>query len=317
MRFWYDTSLRWQARLLWPLSLLTAAVVRRRFLKRHTGDYSAPVLVVGNITVGGTGKSPAIQALVRALGEKGLSCGIVSRGYGGRARHYPLLVTADTSAAESGDEPLMLARSLGCPVVVDPDRDQAVRHLLASHPVDLVVSDDGLQHYTMGRDFELVMVDGQRGLGNRCLLPAGPLREAPERLNTVDWLVAKGQTPDGIVADGVLTLNPTLPVNSQDQVLSLGTEVDVCAGIGHPSAFLAQIRDQGFRVKTFVAPGDHQAVPANLVSKAERPLVITEKDAVKLPFPWPDHVYMARLDPQLPQALIDTIESAIRGLSRG
>lgn len=317
MRFWYDTSLRWQARLLWPLSLLTAAVVRRRFLRRHIGNYSVPVLVVGNITVGGTGKSPAIQALVRALSEKGLSCGIVSRGYGGRARHYPLLVTADTPAAESGDEPLMLARSLGCPVVVDPDRDRAVRHLLASQSVDLVVSDDGLQHYPMGRDFELVMVDGQRGLGNRCLLPAGPLREAPNRLNSVDWIVAKGRVPEGMAVDGLLTLNPALPVNTQGQVLPAGAEVDICAGIGHPTAFLAQIRTQGFQVKTFVAPGDHQAVPADLVSKAERPLVITEKDAVKLPLPWPEHVYLARLDPQLPQALIDTIELAIRGRSRG
>lgn len=302
----------WQAILLWPLTLLTRLVVSLRFRRRHGSDYGVPVLVVGNLTVGGTGKSPAIQALVRYLSRRGLSCGIVARGYGGKAAHYPLAVTPATDAAECGDEPLLLAQSLACPVVVDPDRHRAVRYLVARYRVDLVISDDGLQHYRMGRSLELVMVDGQRGLGNGCLLPAGPLREPVSRLRRVHWVVAKHQVPKNLPIDGVMALNPSRPVNRHGDRLPVGVQVDVCAGIGDPSSFVGQVRRQGYRIARVTQPGDHKTIPRDLLENGTRPLVMTEKDAVKLPHPWPEHCYVVHLAPQFPDALLTQIEDAIR-----
>lgn len=312
MRFWFQRRMSWQAALLWPLTLITRGVVHLRFKRRHGSDYGVPVLVVGNLSVGGTGKSPAIQALVRYLSERGLRCGIVSRGYGGRADHYPLCVTPGTPATDCGDEPLLLAQSLACPVVVDPDRDRAVRYLVSHYRVDLVISDDGLQHYRMGRSLELVMVDGARGLGNGCLLPAGPLREPGSRLNRVHWVVAKHQPPAGLHIDGVMRLNPSRPVNRDGDVLEPGVTADLCAGIGDPESFVSQMRQQGYRIGSVTRPGDHKTIPRHLLELGRRPLIVTEKDAIKLPHPWPRHCYVVHLAPQLPEALLTHIEQAIR-----
>ncbi|WP_233252362.1 tetraacyldisaccharide 4'-kinase [Saccharospirillum sp. MSK14-1] len=288
------------------------SIVGYRLKQRFRGDYGAPVLVVGNLAVGGTGKSPAIQALVRYLQAQGLGCGVVSRGYGGKAPHYPWAVTPNDSAAVCGDEPLMLARSLDCPVVVDPDRDQAVRFLMEHHRPDVVISDDGLQHYRLGRHFELVMIDGRRGFGNGRLLPAGPLREPISRLALVDWVVAREQQPTDITVDAVLSLNPEPATNDKGQVLVSGGEIDACAGIGNPEAFFQQLADQGYSIKRRWTPGDHQPLPEDALAHAERPLVMTEKDAIKLPQPLPEHCYVVRLQPSLPNELLSTIEQALR-----
>lgn len=312
MNFWYLPYPTLAARLLTPLSWLVGLVARRRFLQRHRGNYGVPVLVIGNLTVGGTGKSPAIQALVTHLQNRGLRCGIVSRGYGGRSGHYPLIITPAVSAAQCGDEPKALAQQLGCPVVVDPDRDRAVRYLVEHHNLDAVISDDGLQHYRMGRDLELIMVDGLRGLGNTRLLPAGPMREPFSRLETVQWRVAKGQQPPGLKVDGVLTLNPQWPVNAQGQPLPAGTEIRACAGIGYPEGFYQQLVEQGFQLQSTHSPGDHRPVPPDWLNDSKLPLVLTEKDAIKLPSSWPEHCYVVRLRPELPAGLLDAIESALR-----
>ncbi|MEP4545837.1 MAG: tetraacyldisaccharide 4'-kinase [Saccharospirillum sp.] len=312
MNFWYVKPLTLVARLLLPLSWLAGLIARRRFRQRHKGHYGVPVLVVGNLTVGGTGKSPAIQALVSCLQERGVRCGIVSRGYGGHSHHYPLLVTTDTDAGQCGDEPKALAQQLGCPVVVDPDRDRAVRYLVKQYPLDAVISDDGLQHYRMGRDLELIMIDGVRGLGNGQMLPAGPLREPADRIPTVQWRVAKGQRPAGLDVDAVLTLNPQWPVNAQGHLLAKNTEIRACAGIGYPQSFYQQLAEQGFRLQATHSPGDHRPVPPDWLADAGLPLVLTEKDAVKLARPWPDHCYVVRLEPELPADLLDSIESALR-----
>lgn len=259
------------------MSWLVGLVARRRFRLRHRGNYGVPVLVIGNLTVGGTGKSPAIQALVTHLQNRGLRCGIVSRGYGGRSDHYPLAITSAVSAAQCGDEPKALAQQLGCPVVVDPDRDRAVRYLVEHHKLDAVLSDDGLQHYRMGRDLELVMVDGVRGLGNARLLPAGPMREPQSRLKTVQWRVAKGQEPPGLDVDGVLTLNPQWPVNIQGQPLPAASEIRACAGIGYPEGFYQQLVELGFQLQATHSPGDHRPVPADWLNDPGLPLVLTEK----------------------------------------
>lgn len=316
MRFWYLPQVGWQARLLSPLSGLMAVVVARRNRRRHIGHYGPPVLVVGNLAVGGTGKSPAIQALVRYLQGRGLRCGIVSRGYGGKAPRYPWTVSADDPATRCGDEPLLLARTLACPVVVDPDRDRAVRQLVKSHELDVVISDDGLQHYRLGRDFELVMIDGRRGLGNGRLLPAGPLREPVQRLAQADWVVARERAPAGVSVDAVLELNPGAPVNADGDTLAPGIAVDACAGIGNPDAFFDQLRERGFEVRQRWTPGDHQALPDQALTGSGRPLLITEKDAVKLPRPWPGHCYVVPLQPSLPADFLHTIEQALRTFQR-
>jgi len=312
MTFWYYTRLTLLSRLLLPLSWLTAVVTRRRYRHRRPGNYTTPVLVVGNLSVGGTGKSPTIQALVCDLTARGFCCGIVSRGYGGRSSHYPLAITQTTPAAQCGDEPKLLAGQLGCPVVVDPDRHRAVTYLLKEHRLDVVISDDGLQHYQMGRDFELVMIDGVRGLGNRQLLPAGPLREEVSRLADADWRVAKGSAPSNVPVDAVLTLNPQWPVNESGQRLESGTDIRAYAGIGHPQAFFQQVSDLGFRVVETGSAGDHQPVPDAWLRDSRYPLVITEKDAVKLSSPWPSHCFVIRLRPELPEKLLDSIETALR-----
>ncbi|WP_028669951.1 tetraacyldisaccharide 4'-kinase [Saccharospirillum impatiens] len=316
MNFWYRQHLTWLARLLIPLSWLVGAIARRRFRQRHPGNYGVPVLVVGNLSVGGTGKSPAIQALVSHLQSRGMRCGIVSRGYGGRSHHYPLSITSDTDASQCGDEPKALSQQLGCPVVVDPDRDRAVRYLVSQHSLDAVISDDGLQHYRMGRDFELVMIDGIRGLGNTRLLPAGPLREPVSRLTTVQWRVAKGQKPADLRVDGVLTLNPQWPVNAQGDLLPKSSEIRACAGIGYPEGFYRQLADQGFTVKETQSPGDHRPVSSDWLADPSLPLVLTEKDTIKLTTPWPAHCYVVRLRPELPFNLLGTIESALRSKQR-
>lgn len=314
MRFWYRPGHSWQAWLLSPLSLLIALVVRRRFRQRHAGQYGPPVLVVGNLAVGGTGKSPAIQALVQYLQAQGLRCGLVSRGYGGQASSYPWVVGRDDDASVCGDEPLMLARTLDCPVVVDPNRDQAVKHLMARFRPDVVISDDGLQHYRLGRNLELVMIDGHRGLGNGRLLPAGPLREPISRLASVDWTVARDRRPDGIQVDAVLSLNPLPPTNTLGEVLPPGVAVDACAGIGNPDVFFQQLEQQGYQVQRRWTPGDHRPLPAAALQQPDRPLLITEKDAVKLPNPLPSHCYVVRLQPRLPDEFLQRVESALRTL---
>lgn len=312
MRFWYQSNMSWQAWLLSPLSLLMASLVGYRLKRRHGGNYPTPVLVVGNLAVGGTGKSPAIQALVRHLQAKGLRCGIVSRGYGGKAPSYPWTVTASDTAERCGDEPLLLVRSLACPVVVDPNRDQAVRYLIEHFQPDVVISDDGLQHYRLGRHFELVMIDGRRGFGNGCLLPAGPLREPISRLALVNWVVAREQQPSAIAVDGVLSLNPLPPTNDLGQVLAPDGEVDACAGIGNPDAFFQQLSEQGYQIHQRWTPGDHQPLPDEALTHPQRPLVMTEKDAIKLPQPLPDHCYVVRLQPTLPDRLLGRIEQDLR-----
>ena len=191
---WYDG--RFWPRLLWPAAAIFAWFAKRRrarFLSGAARSWRAPVpvIVVGNVTAGGTGKTPLVIWLALWFKRRGVRVGVVSRGYGGRAS-YPLPVSASTPAEACGDEAAMIARRTGCPVVIDPDRPRAVRELLDGNPIDVVVSDDGLQHYALGRDLEIAVVDGMRGVGNGLCLPAGPLREPLSRLSECDWVVTNG-----------------------------------------------------------------------------------------------------------------------------
>jgi tetraacyldisaccharide 4'-kinase len=175
------------------LFMLTASI-RRWWLIRQSIPLPVPVVVIGNISVGGTGKTPIVIALAQALTKKGIAVGIISRGFGSRASSYPYSITSSTSVEKSGDEALLIAQATQCPVVIDRNRVAAVHHLLACHPsIQLVLSDDGLQHYRLPRSMELIVIDGKRGMGNDWCLPSGPLREPIQRLKSVAWVFSNGK----------------------------------------------------------------------------------------------------------------------------
>jgi tetraacyldisaccharide 4'-kinase len=275
-----------------PLEALYRAAVARRAAAYAAGRRTAwrapvPVIVVGNLTLGGTGKSPLVAWLVRHLAERGWRPGILSRGYGGRSEAYPLLVDERTPAAQCGDEPRMLADQAGVPVVADPDRPRGARRLLAEG-CDILISDDGLQHLALGRDLELVVVDGTRGFGNGRCLPAGPLREPLERLASVDALVVNGEPafrpPAGAYAMRLAPLAWRRLDGGERRPLSplpFAGAVHAVAGIGRPARFFETLA--GLGVEAIPHPfGDHHAFrAADLAFGDGRPLVMTAKDAVK------------------------------------
>lgn len=299
---WYRPHpARW---LLWPLSLLYASLLALRAACYRAGwlrreRLPVPVIVVGNVTVGGTGKTPLVVWLVEQLRLRGWQPGIISRGYGGRSRHWPRPVTADSDPAEAGDEPVLLARRLHCPVVVGPRRADAARMLLTTQAVDIIVSDDGLQHLALARDIEIAVVDAARGLGNGMLLPAGPLREPAARLRTVDCVVHNGGDADGqglrmdLVPDRLMRLD-----GSQSSALTdwAGREVHAIAGIGNPERFFETLRAAGLRVRPHPYP-DHHRFRASDIEFAHNDgigaVLMTEKDAVKCrAFAGPHHWFL-------------------------
>lgn len=187
---WYGNHpLQWVlSPFSWGYRLIVAA--RRWYLENFSQiKCPVPVIVVGNITVGGVGKTPLVVELAKRLQDKGLNAGIVSRGYGAKIKEFPYEVKPHDNANQVGDEPLLLAQKTQCPVVIAPDRPEAVRYLLEKHHCQIIISDDGLQHYRMGRAIEIAVIDGTRGLGNEFCLPAGPLREPAKRLQEVDFIV--------------------------------------------------------------------------------------------------------------------------------
>lgn len=277
--------------LLRPLEALYRRVVRgkrERFLAGQGDIYRAPVpvLVVGNITVGGTGKTPLILFLIEHCRQRGLRVGVVSRGYGATPPQLPWRVRADQSAEQAGDEPLLIVQRTGVALMIDPDRGQAVRALLEAEPLDLILCDDGMQHYRLARDLELVLIDAARGLGNRRCLPAGPLREPVERLEEVDAVLYNGAQADR--DDGfAFTLAPTALVNLRSgerrdlACFAPGQALHAVAGIGNPQRFFNTLRDLGWQPVPH-AFADHAAYSAQALSFAPQlPLVMTEKDAVK------------------------------------
>lgn len=277
--------------LLRPLECLYRAVVQRRrlrFLDGSSPAYRAPVplIVVGNVTVGGTGKTPMILWLIEHCRARGLRVGVVSRGYGAQPAHLPWRVTADQQASQAGDEPLLIVQRTGVALMIDPDRGRAARALLAEAPLDILLSDDGLQHYRLARDLELVLVDAARGLGNGRCLPAGPLREPVERLQSVDAVLRNGAQADS-EQGFALQLQPTALVHLRTgRRVSLahfppGQALHAVAGIGNPQRFFATLEALHWR-PIFHAFADHAEYSAQALRFApELPLVMTEKDAVK------------------------------------
>lgn len=285
---------RWYARqappvALRPLARLYARAADRRAIRQRAAAQRlpVPVVVIGNVAVGGTGKTPCVLWVVEALRELGHRPGILSRGYGGRGP-FPCAVDTDTPVARCGDEPALLARRSGVPLACAPDRIAAGRMLLAAHPeVDVLVCDDGLQHYRLERDLEFCVIDGVRGYGNGWRLPAGPLREAIERAGRCALLLVNGAdaTPYGaralrfdLVADGARQVGgrDTRPLDS----FAVG-RVCAVAGIGRPERFFETLRAQGLAPETRVFPDHHRYRVDDFSFAGGAPVLMTEKDAVK------------------------------------
>ncbi len=277
--------------LLRPLEALYRRVVTRkraRFLSGESASYRAPVpvIVVGNITVGGTGKTPMILWLIEHCRSLGLKVGVVSRGYGAKPPHFPWRVQASQSAVQAGDEPLLIVQRTDVPLMIDPDRSRAVQALLASEPLDLILCDDGMQHYRLARDLELVLIDAARGLGNGRCLPAGPLREPVERLDDVGAVLHNGATVDP-PRGFAFGLRPSALVNLRTgerrplEHFPVGQALHAVAGIGNPQRFFNTL--QGLNWQPVPHPfADHAQFDAqSLAFEPPLPLVMTEKDAVK------------------------------------
>ena len=287
MQFWYSRS--WITWLLCPFSLLfwLISTFRRALFRFHIlKPYRAPVplVVVGNLSVGGNGKTPAVIWLVEELRKCGLNVGVISRGYGSETKSYPLLVTPASDPVQAGDEPVLIATRTQAPVCISPNRQQAIECLLQHASCDVIISDDGLQHYKLQRDIEIVIMDAQRGLGNGFLLPAGPLRELPSRLQSVDFIITNGAKNQ--YSDAVMYLKPQYAVNLVTNVrrpLNEFNHATAIAGIGNPPRFFAMLEQQGITLSVTQAFQDHQAFTASLFDKFDKnqPLLMTEKDAVK------------------------------------
>ncbi|MFL6653097.1 MAG: tetraacyldisaccharide 4'-kinase [Sulfurifustaceae bacterium] len=300
------------SRLLAPLAwLYGGAVTLNRHLYRagwrRSIAFPVPVVVVGNVTVGGTGKTPLVLWVVRYLRERGWRPGIVTRGYGGDARAWPQNVRADSDPSLVGDEPVLLARRSSAPVIADPDRPRAVRELL-KHGCNVVVSDDGLQHYRLRRDVEIAVIDASRGLGNGRCLPAGPLREPAVRLRQVDARVRQGggngdAWPMRLVPLEFRQVQP--PHRAAPLAAFRGRTVHAAAGIGHPPRFFGTLRGLGVGVIEHAFPDHYRFQRADLPFADGRDVIMTEKDAVKCERFAADHWWYLAVEADLDPAFGD------------
>jgi tetraacyldisaccharide 4'-kinase len=314
---------------LLPLSWLYGAVSALHRIAHRSGlarvrRAAVPVVVVGNITAGGTGKSPLVAALAAALTARGIPVGVLLRGYGAR-RKDPARVVAGDDPLEVGDEAVMLADATGVPVVAGVDRARGAALLVAAG-ARLVLCDDGLQHPALARDLEIAVVDAVRGIGNGRLLPAGPLREVPSRLTRVDWVIWHGEPPSpprwrGTAGSLAMQLEPgaVRPIVGGAAPRSLasfaGKPVHAVAGIGDPGRFFAMLRAAGLAPHEHPFPDHHAYTPQDLDFGDDAPVLMTAKDAVKCrrfadPRLWEVPV-VARLSPADGAALIDQIAALV------
>ncbi len=327
--FWYRRSLA--AVLLFPLSLIFRALVGARAAAYRLGvlpvvRLPVAVVVVGNITVGGAGKTPLVLWLARTLSERGRRVAIISRGYGGKAQGLRK-VRCDDAATLVGDEPLLLARRSGCPVWIGRDRIAVVRALLADFPeCDVVIADDGLQHYRLARDVELAILD-ERGVGNGYMLPAGPLREPVTRLRGVDALVANGSAPIALAAFATdrprfamklvgsrfFALNDSSLCRGADGFA--GSRLHAVAGIGHPQRFFDHLQALGLTTREHAFPDHHQYRREDFAFAEQGDVILmTEKDAVKCAAFAPKDTWVLPVDADVVPDLAAFILEKLNGL---
>ena len=335
---WYGNH--WTGALLLPLSGCYRLALAGRRLLYKVGllpEYraAAPVIVVGNLTVGGTGKTPLVIWLARYLQSLGYKPGIISRGYGARARPAAWLrpwlalrsahparvrrVAPDGNPDLVGDEPTLLAQRTGCPVVVGGARAAAAAAILQQTDCDILLSDDGLQHTALARDIEIVTLDGQRRLGNGRCLPAGPLREPAQRLRGVDLIVTRGAArADEFRMDYRFLPMRTLDGREQRPLDSFrGRAVHAVAGIGNPAYFFAMLRQHGLHVRPHVFPDHHRYQPTELEFDDDLAVLMTEKDAVKCRRLKPDRAWYAPVEASLPATFEHRLKDLLEEMQSG
>jgi len=315
-RIWYRHNVA--AYALAPVALLYCGVMRiRRGLYRKAvftrRRFPVPVIVVGNLVAGGTGKTPLVAWLAGQLGAHGYRVGISASGYQGAATNPPRRVTADSNPFAVGDEALLLARRTGCAVCAGADRVRAVEQLLDAG-CDLILCDDGLQHERLARDIELALVDAQTGFGNGWCLPAGPLREPLRRLRDLDWLVAtRGAYPDAVAM--TLSVAGVFPVGGDGPPRPLaafaGTAVHAVAGIARPERFFTLLGDAGLQVSRHPFADHHRFRPRDLNFRDGKPVLMTEKDAVKCRTFAPPDTWFVRVDAQMPPEFMPRLLSRL------
>lgn len=325
--YWYgEAGVPWHARLL---SGLYGAIVglrrslyRKGLLRKRRVD--RPVVVVGNLVAGGSGKTPLTIALVERLRAAGWTPGVASRGYGREEASTPHWVEAGTDPRQGGDEPVLIASRTGLKVRVDADRVAAAKALVAEG-CDIVVCDDGLQHYRLARDLEIEVIDGGRRYGNGRLLPAGPLREPPERGTTCDFRVLNaGNSPDIVAGFGEWPMwlqpgqaRPLLGGRAQPLSAFAGQRVHAVAGIGDPERFFSLLRGHGIGVVPHAFADHHRYDAEDLRFGSDLPVLMTEKDAVKCRAFAGERWYSVGIDAYLPEAFWIALLDRVSKLPHG
>lgn len=320
---WYQD--KWWNIWLLPLSGLFFVIshLRRLWLNHVQAiekQSNIPVVVIGNINVGGTGKTPLACFLVDKLAKNGVKVGVVSRGYGSAAPYYPYSLEKNEDAVIVGDEPKLLRDRLNCPVVIGPDRNAAIK-LLSQEKIDLILSDDGLQHYKMHRDYEIVVLDQARKLGNGWLLPAGPLREGAWRLKQVDAVIYNGLSSLG---EASMQIIPTAWVNAKTQERKTleyfaNQKVHAVAGIGNPQRFFTTLDTLNMDYEEHIFSDHHAFVKSDLdvLHNASEQLVMTEKDWVKCASFATESMWYLEVDAQLDAQLENKLLKDLVALSIG
>ncbi|MDH3672562.1 MAG: tetraacyldisaccharide 4'-kinase [Gammaproteobacteria bacterium] len=320
----------WEKRTALRFLLIPASWLYRLLAASRRGCYKvglmrvtrvpAPVVVVGNISVGGTGKTPLVLWLSKFLTEQGFQPGIVLRGYGGHQTDAGVIAGPGSDPAVVGDEALLLARNSSCPVFVSRNRARAAQMLVRDHDCNVILSDDGLQHYAMARDVEIAVIDGDRRFGNGHQLPAGPLRESPKRLLAVDICVVNGRPHAGELGmqlAGLAFHQVTAPETQLETSAFRGQRVHAVAGIGCPQRFFSHLRDLGIEAKEHPFPDHYQFTAQDIEFNDDWVVIMTEKDAVKCEqLADQRHWYLAvaaKPDPKLGMLVLKLLKERFRG----
>ena len=314
---WYGSGkVNWWHRL--GTQFFTSVVATRKkfyalgLFKTH--KLKVPVIVVGNITAGGGGKTPMVIWLAKHLKSMGYKPGIISRGYGGKRKVEPMFVTANANPVATGDEALLMAKKTQLPVMVGKDRVKAAKSLIQNYPVNVLIADDGLQHLALGRDAEIVMLDAKWRTGNHMMIPAGPLREPLERLNSVDLVVFKGfieqQHHYDFAIESIHQLNHANVF--KDVADFRNKKVVAMAGIANPDSFFSMLSAAGMAIVKQPLPDHYEISAADFEPHQDTLVLITEKDAVKCENMNLSHVWVVKMEVVMPektnQALTELIE---------
>ncbi len=308
-----------------PISMIYDDVIRfRAFLYRigikKKTKLTVPVIIVGNITVGGTGKTPLILWMARLLREQGYKPGIISRGYGGNAESWPQRVDEKSDPALVGDEAVLIAKNADCPIAVGPERVKTAQMLLDKSSCDIILSDDGLQHYALARDIEIIVIDGQRRFGNGYVLPCGPLRESTARLHTVDLVIVNGEAEEdnefSMTMEGDLAINL---VSKEQKLLADFSWIPshALAGIGNPTRFFDLLENKSIKIEKHAFLDHYKFTAEDISFNDDKPVLMTEKDAVKCVNFATDKHWFVPIKAKPQQQFIDKLLTLIKEKVRG